>query len=75
MSETATRIKTSSRSETWRVVLDSGRWRHVRISYDDDLDAVVVATADHKDPWVSDGMRYDSFETARAAHGLDLDAP
>lgn len=64
------RIKTSLSAETWRTPLDSGRFRYIRISYSDDLDAVIAETADHKDPWIGDGERYESFTKARGAWGL-----
>ena len=65
----AERIKTTNDSETWKRI-DGTRVDYVKITFDDDLDAVVVFGSDHKGPWVSDGDRYDSFEVARRAWGL-----
>ena len=65
----ATLIRSTADAETWKV-LDGTHTRYVRVQWSDDADTVYVYTSDHKGPWVSDGERYESFEAARAAHGL-----
>lgn len=70
----ATRIKFSAESETWRITEDT-RTRYVRIRYDEDADAVLVEHAYHKDPWIGDGVPFDSFQEARRINGLpEMDA-
>ena len=65
----ATRIRVSNDSETWRVNEDT-RTRYVRIRFDEDADSVVVDHAYHKDPWICDGVPFDSFAEARRSNGL-----
>lgn len=76
MQAQAVRIKFAANSETWRVSEDT-RVRYVRIWFDEDADAVLVEHAYNKDPWISDGERFDSFAEARRINGLPStdDAP
>jgi hypothetical protein len=67
-------IKSANDSETWKRTRDT-RTSFIKISFSDDLDSVIVATADHKSPWVSDGEQHESFEAARRAHGLPAVGP
>jgi hypothetical protein len=63
------RIRRSQNSETWRVP-DGTSFYYIKIVFDEDLDAVVIYRSYHKDPWISDGERYDSFAAARVSQGL-----
>ena len=63
------RIRRLQNSETWQA-MDGTSVYYIKIVFDEDLDAVVVYRSYHKDPWISDGERYDSFAAARVSQGL-----